>query len=990
MHTPYESATVFRRGAFFLYAFLQSGLRRVPTYPTFVPFSKENLMQFHLHQRYTSETEPELGIGIVTEAGKGRVKLEFGKSGEARMYAAGNAPLRRIIFKPGDTVLDSIGRSFVVERVEEREGLCIYFGEGRILPEMDLGEMVVKHGPDDRLSQGDVDAPSQFSLRRRTMEMDHRRRTSSIQGFMGGRIDLIPHQLYIAYEVSSRHAPRVLLSDEVGLGKTIEACMIMHRLLLSGRASRVLVLVPESLVHQWFVELLRRFNLWFHIFDEERCASIEEGAPEGNPFLENQWVLTSTAFLAGSSQRAQQAHAAGWDLLVVDEAHHLEWTVEQVSPEYQMVDLLSQQTPALLLLTATPEQLGPESHFARLRLLDPDRYPSFDVFIQEAKDQQATADIAIKLVEGADLDAAEQRQLAQWVGEERIAQAAAEGEEGKQLLIQDLLDQYGPGRVVFRNRRAAMQGFPKRIPHLVPLTAEFSHDFWLENMQAEFEAELRLTAGTLVRKSFQFDRDPRLDWLAKFLEEIHPAKVLLICNAKQKVLALEKALAERISLKVGVFHEDLTLVQRDRYAAWFSEPDGARLLICSEIGSEGRNFQFAHHLVLFDLPAQPDLLEQRIGRLDRIGQTQDIHIHVPYFTGSPQEVLVRWYQEGLNAFAQNLEGGHNIARQFSDRLIETAKSIGKDHGPAQMEALISETQAFHAQLKVKMASGRDRLLEINSFRPDIAESLVAEIQEADQNTDLETFMLEVFEEYGIYVEDLAPRTYLIYAQSGNAQAFPGIPDEGLTLTFDRKRALSREEIAFMTWDHPLVTGVLDRVMGGTEGNASYGKIKTQGSPAVLLEALFVLETATGHGIALDRFLPNTPIRIILDQTHTEVTDFYPTEEWDLRLREGFVEDWLANETFVEALLPRMVEAATEMVEENAMRLRASGLRRMNTMMGHEIKRLKALQEKNNHIRPAEIEWAEKVQEQFKRQIVESTVRLDSVQLVQKGLYFEKY
>ena len=93
-----------------------------------------------------------------------------------------------------------------------------------------------------------------------------------MRGFVGGRIDLIPHQLYIAQEVTSRHAPRVMLSDEVGLGKTIEACLILHRLLLSGRANRILVLVPESLVHQWFVEMLRRFNVWLHIFDAERCA----------------------------------------------------------------------------------------------------------------------------------------------------------------------------------------------------------------------------------------------------------------------------------------------------------------------------------------------------------------------------------------------------------------------------------------------------------------------------------------------------------------------------------------------------------------------------------------------------------------------------------------------------------------------------------------------------------------------------------------------
>jgi ATP-dependent helicase HepA len=106
-----------------------------------------------------------------------------------------------------------------------------------------------------------------------------------------------------------------MLSDEVGLGKTIEACLILHRLLLSGRADRILVLVPESLVHQWFVEMLRRFNVWLHIFDEERCASIEAGEPGANPFLDDQLVLTGIGFLAADPRRSAQAVAAGWDVL---------------------------------------------------------------------------------------------------------------------------------------------------------------------------------------------------------------------------------------------------------------------------------------------------------------------------------------------------------------------------------------------------------------------------------------------------------------------------------------------------------------------------------------------------------------------------------------------------------------------------------------------------------------------------------------------------
>ena len=143
----------------------------------------------------------------------------------------------------------------------------------------------------------------------------------------------------------------------------------------------------------------------------------------------------------------------------------------------------------------------------------------------------------------------------------------------------------------------------------------------------------------------------------------------------------------------------MTIVQRDRNAAWFSESDGARLLICSEIGSEGRNFQFAHHLILFDLPIHPELLEQRIGRLDRIGQTEDIHIHVPYVVGSPQEVLVRWFHEGLNAFEDNLEGGNQLSGKFIDRVEKATLSISDKNAAKELDLLIADTIIFNKALK---------------------------------------------------------------------------------------------------------------------------------------------------------------------------------------------------------------------------------------------------------------------------------------------------
>lgn len=939
---------------------------------------------FFPEQRWTSEGEPELGVGIVTETSKGRVTIHFPVPDETRQYAMENAPLRRVVFKPGDTIVDMNQQPLLVDRVEEKGEIFIYTGKDRSLSEAELGDVSVTHGVDDRLFMGDVETPQLFALRRKTLEYDHHRRISPINGFVGGRIDLIPHQLYIAHEVSSRYAPRVLLSDQVGLGKTIEACLILHRLLLSGRISRVLILVPDSLVHQWFVELLRRFNLWFHIYDEERCASLDESAPEGNPFLDDQLVICSTSFVAGSKKRARQALTASWDMLVVDEAHHLEWSVDKVSHEYAIVELLSKVAKGLLLLTATPEQLGVESHFARLRLLDPERYADYNTFKNESQDNTAIANIVEKLSSGKDLVAAEFQLLEQMFGKERMDAFAKGSEAAKNHLIEDLLDQHGPGRVVFRNTRSAMSGFPKRKVHLIPLQAAKEHDLWVKRLSQEYTLDMEPSDSASAKQKFWFNEDPRVSWLVKLMKQLKPSKAVLICRSKEKVLALEAALKKLSSVKVAVFHEDLTIVQRDRNAAWFAEPDGARLLLCSEIGSEGRNFQFAHHLILFDLPVHPELLEQRIGRLDRIGQLEDIQIHVPYLEGSPQEVLVRWFHEGLNAFEENLEGGNQLVQLFYNRLKEVTVSVAKEASANQLESLIADTAAYHQKLKKMLAKGRDRLLEMNSFRPKVAEKLVEQIKAADLDMDLEKYMIQVFEQFGIDTEDLASRTYLLHPKQSNAVQFPSIPDQGISITFDRKRALSREDVSFISWDHPMATGAIDMVLSSGTGGASYGVLRGTGNSMILLEVLFVLETSGGKNINVDRFLPNTPLRIVVDHSGEEVTDEYPVELFDQQLRPGQVNDLLENEYLVDTILPHMIKCATELVEEHREKEVIKGLKKMSQTMNHEIGRLASLHEKNKNIRPEEIQIALNEQAMLSRLIKSSRVRMDALQLIKEG------
>lgn len=939
---------------------------------------------FFPNQRYSSEGEPELGLGILQEINKGRVKIHFPLSDETRIYAAQNAPLRRVIFKVGDSVVDNQNRSLQIERVDFKNELYVYIGNGRRLSEADLGEVSVSHNLVDKLSFGEIESPNVFALRRETLQHDYNRRISAVNGFLGGRIDLIPHQLYIAHEVSARYAPRVLLSDQVGLGKTVEACLILHRLLLSGRISRVLILVPESLVHQWFVEVLRRFNLWFHIFDEERCAALDESAPDGNPFLDDQLILCSTEFLANSEKRAQQAISANWDMLVVDEAHHLEWSLEKVSPEYAIVELLSKVAQGLLLLTATPEQLGLESHFARLRLLDSQRYANYEEFKNESYDHKNAANMVEKLSSNKKLTAKENQFLETIFPKERLKSLDNESENARNSLIEDLLDQHGPGRVLFRNTRSAMSGFPKRKAFLYPLKLTNERTFWMEKLHQEFANDMLISTLVKKRHQFEFSDDVRVFWLKEKLKELSNEKIVLICKSKEKVLALEEALTKRSNLKVAVFHEDLSIIQRDKNAAWFSEPNGARILLCSEIGSEGRNFQFAHHLILFDLPIHPELLEQRIGRLDRIGQTEDVFIHVPFVEESPQEILVKWFHQGLNAFEENSEGGNKIFKQFGERLRSISQIQDENEIQKQINSLLNETKAFQKEVKRTLADGRDKLLEMNSYRPKIAEKLIQEIQEADRDKSLEVFMTKVFEQFKIEMEDLAPRTYFLHPMDGNAIAFPSIPFEGISATFDRKRALSREDISFLTWDHPMATGAIDMVLSSGTGSVSIGELKGIHSPGILLEILFVLETSGEQNNAVDRFLPNTPLRIVVDHFGKNVTEIFPVEKLEKQLMSAQIDELLENETLMEIVLPNMISAATEFAEELKSKEIATGLKRMNLSLGHEISRLKQLQKKNKSIRPEEIHIAEKEQADLAARINQARIRMDAIQLIKKG------
>jgi ATP-dependent helicase HepA len=169
------------------------------------------MSQFAAGQRWISESEPELGLGTLVQVADGRIQILFAASGETRVYALENAPLKRVRLRDGDEVKTHDGETFTVTEVREEAGLITYLGAGRELPETLLSDTTSFNRPEDRLLNGQIDDPRDFQLRQRTLRNLHQSRSSKVRGFVGGRIDLIPHQLYIAHEVSSRQAHPVLL-----------------------------------------------------------------------------------------------------------------------------------------------------------------------------------------------------------------------------------------------------------------------------------------------------------------------------------------------------------------------------------------------------------------------------------------------------------------------------------------------------------------------------------------------------------------------------------------------------------------------------------------------------------------------------------------------------------------------------------------------------------------------------------------------------------
>jgi ATP-dependent helicase HepA len=771
--------------------------------------------------RLTHRHNPDLGPGLVKSVDVRRVTVRFPETDTVLTLATDSDALRPLNFRPGSrATLLATGEDVIISSDEEAG--VVQLSDGREVDASTLWPLNVEESLVDRLASGEIDTLGAFALRLEALYLAAIREADGLGSFLGGRIRLLPHQIYAAEQATASMPTRWLLADEVGLGKTVEACLVLNHLLLTGRANRTLVIAPETLTIQWLGELWRKYHQVFVLLDEKRLTDVgREYGPGFNPFEAYPRTVVGLDFLCAHPQLTKQAAEAGIDLLIVDEAHHLRRALGHPgNPAYRAIAPIAALGRNLLLLSGTPLDEDPIGFFRLVELARPDAFT--------------------------------------------------------EQTIEDRLHRSHPlPPCTSAARRQDIPGLPPRLPSPVDLSADKN---WTPHLQLEGALQRTPAANPVTRRNklrklrrvmasgsavhglldgdddlrqlaLHADRhDPRLTWLGRMGKRWKQAREkTLVFVANRETLELFKSAMSRLSqLRVGVFHEDLPPKQRDIEVAQFRLPNGPSLLVSTECGGEGRNFEFCTRLVLFDLPWDPSTVEQRIGRLDRIERR--IPVEIVYFRPASTigAAIVDTY-ESLGLFRESWGG---LDRELAD-VRETIERLVLGETPLDDAA---SNPAVH---KARRAHERMRTAALHALHRDpyqrgMAEHILARIP-PDLEKLTKTVTLAAAEQLDLQIDEHhdGQRYSIELGTRTRVETLPGVPAGSSFLgTFDREEAVLDESIDFFGSGHPLVEGLLTHLNETTRGRVAL--LHINGAPEGFGVLGLYKDGPTFSAIAIDR------------------------------------------------------------------------------------------------------------------------------------------
>ena len=877
---------------------------------------------------------PSNNIGVVKDISPRNVAVSFDR-GEQMIFVLPTDVITRVIFDPGTLVqVQPSGKKGVVIGHSEINNLLIYqlnlaSGSQPNVIETSL-RLAVLTNPLELLLQGTLHSARSVNLRLTATRLLFEHQYGELPSLSNSRVEIKAHQVGVLHRIISAYPHRFLLADEVGLGKTIEAGLIIKELKARGIAKRVLILAPSGIIGQWQVEMRTKFGLIFSLYRGDTVRYLQSNHPSENVWTLNDNVIASHTFASLYEDKRREISLAGWDLIVIDEAHHARRTWQgahkyTTTNLYKLAESLAEpeagKSTGVLLLTATPMQLHRFELFSLMELLDLALFTNFDDF-EDHCDSLAGLNQTCENLKRIHVlsDLAKEstiKDVSVWL-EKEVSDIAtlASTPEGNSQLTDELYQHHRLSEVMLRNRKAVVGGFMPRVAQIWPVEMNdperTAYEAITNYVQSGYvlSRNLKNNALGLLMATFQkinssssyalrqsllrridkldamlpkqtyyldiededMEEKPvtdtlkdilgvteskdileEIDELARIVQliddiEIDSKASALISGLNDEILREDKDvkviiftqfrdtqeyLRQKISppWNVHMYHGQLKPSEKDDVVGRFKELDGPQIMISTEAGGEGRNFQFCHIIINYDLPWNPMKIEQRIGRLDRLGQKHPVMVINFSLRGTIEERVLDVLHTRIQVFEQTIGGLDPILGDVEDS-IKNIFLLAKSEA-ARNRALAKLDQDLKTRIyEARRAESRlaDLIMDTKSFRQDEVKELL-ERRGVLNYQSMTQFILGLLNEFHVQIKESKQMEGVYTLQLNNKffNEFPQFEREGKErqVTFDPSVARDYETIDFLAFGHELVDKLVEYVRSDNyPGLASYRLIIT--------------------------------------------------------------------------------------------------------------------------------------------------------------------
>ena len=801
-------------------------------------------------------------------------------------------------FNVGDRVMRSGVVGVVIEKVPDQtyQTLKVAFSDGTLsnAVEMTLRPATLDD-PFERFRANQLGTAEQFNLRSVASDLWTRHLHDSLVSLSHARVDLKPHQVSVVHRVTSSYPHRFLLCDEVGLGKTIEAAMVVKELRARGLAGRVLILVPSGLVRQWQFELKTKFNETFAIFDNNTFQYLKSKGVR-NPWTDHDSVITSQTWASWSQERRDEIASVDWDLIIVDEAHHArrQRTGSRVTVTnlYRLVSELTSRPEfarrGVLFLTATPLQLQRHELFSLVEMLSPVLFASEDDFVSHLQDLSGLNILVEELTGDGSVSELTERATALLGGQPADLQGLDAGE-----LIDRLRARHRLSEVLIRNRRSMIGGFlpRKAFRWEVEVTederaVQIEMDSIIADGYREAERTRQASVGFLMvmwqklaasssralLKSLEGRRDrllqgriaaslsaeeaeedlsadreasdiikdlpaasvyelSRIDRVIELLkvinidskartfieklqelfhEEDPDGKVIVFTEFRETQDMLVELCAAQ-GWSAHRFHGQLNSLQKEAAIDSFRVGTGPQVLVSTEAGGEGRNFQFAHILVNYDLPWNPMRVEQRIGRVDRIGQEHPVTIFNFHVQGTIEGRILDVLERRIHLFEESIGGLDPILGE-AEADIRAALRATAEERDNELERVAKRLEERVRQAREAETQLKDFILDTKSYSAEIAQTALQEKESVSQ-VDFERLITALLRSVNTWVDpdqDKVDRRIQFHPPFTEEHKELIEGQEKRRVCFDPRNFVDSEHVEYFGFGHPIIDALVKR------------------------------------------------------------------------------------------------------------------------------------------------------------------------------------